>query len=185
MRKIAATLSTLAMFSLTTLPLQAAPLPTTVEIAQGGTVCDVVNLQRGQLALRFTPNGESRAGLNNGNTVELMRQQGIWAYVRVLDGPNASVDGLQGWVNANYLSCYDTSSEPIPIFCDVVNIQRGQLALRFSPNGESKAGLNNGNVVRWLDNQGIWAYVRVLEGPNSRVEGMEGWVNSNYLSCYD
>ena len=71
------------------------------------------------------------------------------------------------------------------IFCDVINIQRGQLALRFTPNGESRAGLDNGNIVRPLKKQGIWSYVRVLDGPNNRVNGLEGWVNSNYLACYD
>ncbi|XWK90459.1 MAG: SH3 domain-containing protein [Phormidium sp.] len=68
--------------------------------------------------------------------------------------------------------------------CEVTNIQTGQLALRFSPNGRSRAGLNNGNLVRFISSQGIWYYVRVLTGPNSRVNGLEGWVNSNYLECY-
>jgi hypothetical protein len=71
------------------------------------------------------------------------------------------------------------------VFCDVVNIQRGQLALRLSPNGKSKAGLNNGNTVKVIGQEGIWDYVRVMQGANSRVNGLEGWVNSNYLSCYD
>ena len=68
--------------------------------------------------------------------------------------------------------------------CQVTNIQTGQLALRFSPNGRSRAGLNNGNLVRYISRQGIWYYVRVLDGPNSRVNGLEGWVNSNYLECF-
>ncbi len=67
--------------------------------------------------------------------------------------------------------------------CDVVNIQSGQLALRYSPNGKSRAGLDNGNYVRLIKQEGIWAYVRVVKGPNSRVNGLEGWVNSDYLSC--
>ena len=70
-------------------------------------------------------------------------------------------------------------------FCDVINISQGQLALRFTPDGESRAGLNNGNTVRPLQQQGIWSYVRVFDGPNSQVNGLEGWVNSNYLTCYD
>ncbi|QOV22107.1 hypothetical protein [Anabaenopsis elenkinii] len=69
------------------------------------TWCDVVNIKTGQLALRFTPNGKSRAGLNNGNEVLLHKQQGIWAYVTVFKGPNKKVEGLQGWVNSNYLTC--------------------------------------------------------------------------------
>ena len=67
--------------------------------------------------------------------------------------------------------------------CDVINIQSGQLALRYSPNGKSKAGLDNNNYVVLLKKEGIWAYVRVVKGPNSRVDNMLGWVNSNYLSC--
>ena len=70
-------------------------------------------------------------------------------------------------------------------FCDVINISQGQLALRFTPNGESRAGLNNGNTVRPLQQQGMWSYVRVFDGPSSQINGLEGWVNSNYLTCYD
>jgi len=39
----------------------------------------------------------------------LLKQEGIWAYVRVIKGPNPRVDGLEGWVNSNYLSCYRES----------------------------------------------------------------------------
>ena len=75
------------------------------------------------------------------------------------------------------------------VLCDVDNLRQGQLALRNTPNGEARAGLNNGNIVRSLHGeappQGIWKYVEVIAGPNSRVEGLKGWVNSNYLICYD
>ncbi len=150
-------------------------------IAQQAT-CNVVNIRTGQLAVRFSPNGKSRAGLDNGNTVALLRQGSApWAYVRVIDGPNRGVNGLEGWVNSNYLSC-GQASEAAEVSCQVINIRTGQVALRFTPNGESKAGLNNGNTVDFLQtSSGPWAYVRVTEGPNSRVNGMEGWVNSNYL----
>jgi hypothetical protein len=74
------------------------------------TWCDVVNIKTGQLALRFKPNGKSRAGLDNGNHVLLHKQEGIWAYVTVFKGPNKKVEGLQGWVNSNYLTC---TQEPI------------------------------------------------------------------------
>lgn len=71
--------------------------------------------------------------------------------------------------------------------CRVVGIRTGQLALRFNPNGASRAGLNNGNIVDVYDQQeqdGItWYYVHVIRGPNSRVTGLRGWVNSNYLDC--
>ncbi|MEC4818659.1 MAG: SH3 domain-containing protein [Scytonema sp. PMC 1069.18] len=152
-------------------------------------ICRVVNIKTGQLALRFTPNGKSRAGLNNRNTVAFLQRGGTpWAYVRVISGPNSQVNGLEGWVNAQYLSCAQDTEvvSTRQVFCDVVNIKTGQLALRFTPNGKSRAGLNNGNVIKWLrQGSGPWVYVRVLEGPNSGVNGLEGWVNSNYLSCYD
>ncbi len=72
------------------------------------------------------------------------------------------------------------------VFCDVINIKTGQLALRFTPGGKARAGLNNDNVVKWLkEGDSPWVYVRVIQGPNRRVNGLTGWVNSNYLSCYD
>jgi hypothetical protein len=159
--------------------------PTARLISQTVT-CRVVNIQSGQLAVRSSPNGRSKAGLNNGNTVTLLREGSApWAYVRVINGPNRAVNGLEGWVNSDYLSCGETSETP-QVSCDVVNIQSGQLAVRSSPNGRSKAGLNNGNTVRWIkDGPAPWVYVRVINGPNRQVNGMEGWVNSNYLSCYD
>ncbi|AFZ16406.1 hypothetical protein Mic7113_0488 [Allocoleopsis franciscana PCC 7113] len=159
--------------------------PTARLISQTVT-CRVVNIQTGQLAVRFSPNGKSKAGLNNGNSVTLLREGSApWAYVRVMNGPNRAVNGLEGWVNSDYLSCGETSENP-QVSCDVVNIQSGQLAVRFSPNGRSKAGLNNGNTVRWIkDGSAPWVYVRVINGPNRQVNGIEGWVNSNYLSCYD
>lgn len=71
------------------------------------------------------------------------------------------------------------------VFCDVINIKTGQLALRFTPGGEARAGLNNGNVVKLLkDHHSPWVYVQVMQVPNPRVNGLTGWVNSNYLSCY-
>ncbi len=54
-----------------------------------GVSCNVTNIQTGQLALRFSPNGKSKSGLNNGNTVEVLRYgSGVWSYVRVINGPN-------------------------------------------------------------------------------------------------
>jgi serine/threonine-protein kinase len=69
------------------------------------------------------------------------------------------------------------------VHCLVVGIQRGQLAVRRSPNGEAIAGLNNDNLVRFIRYQDIWYYIRVVRGPNQRVNGIEGWVNSQYLEC--
>lgn len=70
------------------------------------------------------------------------------------------------------------------VHCLVVGIERGQLAVRRSPNGQAIAGLNNDNVVRFIRSQDTsWYYVRVVRGPNQRVNGIEGWVNSQYLEC--
>ena len=49
--------------------------------------------------------------MDNGNTVALLRRGSApWVYVRVLDGPNRRINGLEGWVNSNYLSCSETSA---------------------------------------------------------------------------
>jgi hypothetical protein len=69
------------------------------------------------------------------------------------------------------------------VYCLVVNIQRGQLAVRSAPGGRSIAGLNNDNAVRFIRQQDKWYYVEVVNGPNSRVNGIRGWVNSDYLEC--
>jgi hypothetical protein len=85
------------------------PPPTDpVNLAQGDplqNVCYVANLQQGQLAVRNSPGGEARAGLDNIDVVEVYRQQGDWACVRVLQGPNPQLTGIEGWVNRNYLEC--------------------------------------------------------------------------------
>lgn len=69
--------------------------------------CRVVGIRTGQLALRHTAGGASRAGLNNGNIVDVYQQEGVWFYVQVVSGPNRRVTGLWGWVNGNYLTCND------------------------------------------------------------------------------
>jgi hypothetical protein len=79
----------------------------TNHLYSSATYCVVTNIQRGQLALRTSPNGNARAGLDNGMTVQYIRQQGIWYYVRVvmINNNNMQLLGLQGWVNSNYLYC--------------------------------------------------------------------------------
>ena len=79
----------------------------TDQLYSSATYCVVTNIQRGQLALRTSPNGNARAGLDNGMTVQYIRQQGIWYYVRVvmINNNNMQLLGLRGWVNSNYLYC--------------------------------------------------------------------------------
>ncbi|GAB1538849.1 hypothetical protein NUACC21_15130 [Scytonema sp. NUACC21] len=69
------------------------------------------------------------------------------------------------------------------ISCNVTGIYTGQLPVRFSPRGKSKAGLNNGNTVRAIQKQNNWMYVEVEQGSNPGVKGVRGWVNSDYLTC--
>jgi hypothetical protein len=78
------------------------------------------------------------------------------------------------------------------VYCQVEGIRRGQLALRHQPNGEPFAGLNNGNTVQafggtpFVNERGVssvWYEVKVLQGPNSRVNGKKGVVNADYLTC--
>jgi RNase P/RNase MRP subunit p29 len=184
-------LSVVALNSFPALGANIAPQtpPNTAQLIAQEATCTVTNIQTGQLALRSAPNGSSKAGLDNGNTVVLLRQgSNPWVYVRVIAGPNRRVNGLEGWVNSNYLSCGDgesSSSQVRRVACDVINIRTGQLALRVSPNGRSRAGLNNGNIVRRLeDGPTPWVFVRVIQEPSRAINGLEGWVNSNYLSCY-
>lgn len=70
-----------------------------------------------------------------------------------------------------------------PDQCSVTNIKTGQLAVRKNPDGQSIAGLDNDNVVQYLEGEKPWFYIRVISGPNSQVNGKEGWVNANYLNC--
>ena len=174
-------LSHLLMTIPVVLGLNITPVLTEKAIAQ--VSCSVTGIQTGQLALRFSPNGSSRAGLNNGNVVTLLqRGSSPWVYVRV-DG-NSRITGLKGWVNGDYLACEEGNNTTNPAnSCEVVGIQTGQLALRFSPNGKSRAGLNNGNVVKIIKRGNPpWVYVKVISGSQG-VRNLQGWVNNNYLSC--
>jgi hypothetical protein len=92
--------------------------------------------------------------------------------------------------SATFASTKNTESKTTKtakdIICIVVNIRTGQLALRESPGGVAKAGLDNGNVVQYLQSgSGVWGSVLVIEGPNNAVTGLKGWVNTNYLSCFE
>ncbi|WP_069791058.1 hypothetical protein A5482_014845 (plasmid) [Cyanobacterium sp. IPPAS B-1200] len=75
--------------------------------------------------------------------------------------------------------------------CSVTGLQRGQLAVRNEPAGPAIVGLDNGNTVLGFMGSGtfivknnvVWNMVKVIQGPNSRVNNREGWVNSDYLDC--
>jgi len=75
--------------------------------------------------------------------------------------------------------------------CTVKGLKQGQLAVRNEPAGSAIVGLDNGNTVEALVGAGkfivkngvVWYMVKVIKGPNSRVNNREGWVNSDYLDC--
>lgn len=129
-------------------------------IAQQAT-CTVINIQTGQLALRFTPNGNARAGIDNGNTVALLRRGSTpWVYVRVLKGPNSQVNGLEGWVNSGYLSCGEPSAR----------IQR-------SPVSTSSRSATS-NITGKLNPQ-AWQNARLVRSINAHSDN---WVTSIAIS---
>ncbi|MBD2770815.1 SH3 domain-containing protein [Iningainema tapete] len=123
--------------------------------------------------VRVKPNGRIICSVNSETNI------GIYGYSNGWYKTDAC--GSSGYIHQSQV-LVQLSGE-VSEACSVVGIQTGQLALRFSPNGKSRAGLNNGNVVLPITEQGIWSYVRVLSGANKSINGLEGWVNSNYLSC--
>lgn len=126
--------------------------------------------------IRSVPNGKVVCSVRTRATINVYNRNGNWY--------ETDFCGDWGFIHQSQIRFQqDSQAEESSTFCDVVNIQSGQLALRFSPNGKSRAGLNNGNIVRYLKRQGIWSYVRVIRGPNRQVNGLEGWVNSDYLNC--
>ena len=128
--------------------------------------------------VRMTPNGRIICSVNRVTPINIYGSENGW-YV-------TDACGQMGYIHQSQIRLQSNSPRPANgIFCEVINIQRGQLALRFSPNGESRAGLNNGNIVRFISQQNIWYKVQIIQGPNAQINGLEGWVNSNYLSCYD
>lgn len=116
--KLTKSIATVSLISLSALSLNlpqaiatTASTPKTIQSSSqvaNAAFCEVINIQTGQLAVRYTPNGKPFAGLDNGNVVELMHSgPGVWVRVRVIQGPNRAVDGREGWVNSSYLNCYD------------------------------------------------------------------------------
>jgi hypothetical protein len=60
-------------------------------------------------------------------------------------------------------------------FCSVINIQTGQLALRFSPNGKSRAGLDYENYDGIAQARGNLGLCACHKRSKPRVDGLEGW----------
>lgn len=128
--------------------------------------------------VRTTPNGSVLCTVESVTMINVYGVTNGWY--------ETDVCGNWGYIHQSQIRLQSNNQVQQPtVFCDVVNIQSGQLALRFSPGGQSRAGLDNGNVVSVIKTEDLWFYVRVIQGPNSNVNGLEGWVNSNYLSCYE
>jgi|GEM_PF-2777204 RNase P/RNase MRP subunit p29 len=113
-------------------------------------------------------------------------------YVRVIGSKSPKDKGLEGWVNANALNCNNKLAKVKPALCEVTGVRSGQLALRATPGGKSKAGLDNANNVDLLKSNIntaqpstiSWIYVRVTNTSNRKIQGMEGWINSDFVICY-
>ncbi|AKG22233.1 SH3 domain-containing protein [Calothrix sp. 336/3] len=124
--------------------------------------------------IRNAPSGEIICTINKKITLEVSQQQNGWYYTSLCGG---------GYIHKSQIR-FQNSNKNISNQAKVVGIKQGQLALRNLPNGRSLAGLNNGNVVNILAQQGNWAYVEVINGPNAKINGMRGWVNSYYLALF-
>lgn len=123
--------------------------------------------------VRVKPNGRVLCSVNSETNIGVYGYNNGWY--------KTDVCGKSGYIHQSQV-LVQLSGE-VTEACNVVSIQTRQLALRFTPNGKSRAGLSNGNVVLPIREQGTWSYVRVLSGANKSINGLEGWVNSNYLSC--
>ncbi|MDF5719936.1 MAG: SH3 domain-containing protein [Rhizonema sp. PD37] len=123
--------------------------------------------------VRVKPNGEVLCTVTSAKTIDVYGYRNEWY--------KTNICGSSGYIHESQVRLQQGSAATGS--CSVTGIQTGQLALRFTPDGKSRAGLDNGNVVQPIKSQGIWSYVRVLGGPNNNINGLEGWVNANYLSC--
>ena len=127
--------------------------------------------------VRMTPNGEIICSIKAVTAINTYDYYQGW-YV-------TDVCGGEGYIHESQIRWQDVSAtNNSATQCLVTNIQRGQLAVRSSPGGEAIAGLNNDNLVEYIQSQGIWYYIQVIAGPNRAVDGKRGWVNSDYLNCF-
>ncbi|MBD2607180.1 SH3 domain-containing protein [Scytonema hofmannii FACHB-248] len=140
------------------------------------------NAQSIQSAVVIDPPSNVRVKPNGAIICAIRSQAAIAIYDYKNGWYKTDACGRSGFIHQSQIRL-QSNSEVVEAYCSVTGIQTGQLALRFSPNGKSKAGLNNGNTVLPMKTQGNWSYVRVISGPNNRVNGLEGWVNSNYIAC--
>lgn len=126
--------------------------------------------------VRVTPNGSILCNIKRVTTINTYGYNNGWY--------STDICGGQGYIHESQIRFQNTyQPNSYSVNCYVINIKTGQLAVRKSPGGESIAGLNNNNRVEYINGEMPWFYIRVVNGPNSRVNGKTGWVNANYLQC--
>ena len=128
--------------------------------------------------VRATPNGQIICSIKAVTSINTYGYEKGWYLTDIC--------GRDGYIHESQIRFEQSNyqSSPSSAKCLVTNIQTGQLAVRKSPGGKAIAGLNNNNVVQYLQGEMPWYYIRVLSGPNSQVNGKTGWVNANYLDCF-
>ncbi len=123
--------------------------------------------------VRQSPNGKILCTIRQKKTIQVYGEKNNAWYP-------TDVCGDWGYINETQVQVKGT----LVYYCTVTGIKQGQLSLRKSPNGSSIAGLNNNNIVQFIKQSGSsWMYVKVIEGPNQKINGLTGWVNANYLEC--
>ncbi|WP_017294796.1 SH3 domain-containing protein [Geminocystis herdmanii] len=125
--------------------------------------------------VRVSPNGQVLCSVKSVTSINTYGSTNGW-YI-------TDVCGRNGYIHHSQIRFQSTSESVNSSSCFVTNIRAGQLAVRKSPGGESIVGLNNNNLVQYIRGDFPWYYIKVIEGPNRRVNGRTGWVNANYLEC--
>jgi hypothetical protein len=150
--------------------------------AQARSACRIADPTSTPLNVRTTPNGRIVGALENGISVTILEQKSskgqAWVYVG-----NADTRSPIGWVFRDYVRCQPEATLVRTATCRVFDPTSTPLNVRTAPNGRVVGNLQNGLVVRILDerteNEGqAWVYVGNPEN------GMPiGWVFRNYLDC--
>ncbi|BAQ59788.1 hypothetical protein GM3708_193 [Geminocystis sp. NIES-3708] len=173
-KKLPSTIKTLLGLSVTfcslTIPLESKLSSVSAQNSQAVIYAPPSNV-------RATPNGQILCSIKTVTAIDTYGYSNGW-YI-------TDVCGKNGYIHESQIRFQSTSqSSSSSGNCSVINIKTGQLAVRKSPDGESIAGLNNNNIVQYIKGDFPWYYIKVINGPNSRVNGKTGWVNANYLNCY-
>jgi serine/threonine-protein kinase len=166
---ISPSLPSALLLAVTTMTI--APLPSNTVVAQNNQAVIFAPPSN----IRDVPNGKIICSIKVVTTINTYGYEGGWYLTDVC--------GRNGYIHESQIR-FQSSNQSNTYKCVVTNIQTGQLALRKSPGGEAIAGLNNNNVVQYLQGEMPWYYVRVLNGPNNQVNGKTGWVNADYLDCF-